>query len=452
MSMLINVISAFGNNSSIYPLLVRDCGIEASSKVIQAYNQNAKDSKVMAKHATRERFIDEYGTSLIWFGGVPAVEWICNKFINKKGINPAINFKLFENKDTVDFTQQNIENNIKRFKNLAPNEVKELEVAKASAKSVKNLTAAKYAAAIAIPVALMGFVLPKSNFALTRYLMDKDAKKGLLPEKYLKTIQNNDLQYKSENQTRDEYNKLYKPANNTQFASLNSMKNTNNTTDNDTNFKGFASFMTGLTHPQKMCATDVGLTVGRVTTARKKNEAIENGFRMLGMIYLNFRAPKKIEKGLDYLTNKIFGINPNLDPKIMANKRFLASVRTGKLELPKTREEVLEFLDVNPKSLFSKIVAKKGGVKYLENGIRDPRAYVDTKKVFELSQQMDKFAIDARKYGDVVKYANKAIKAKSVNILMNIAISSTLLAVALPQAQYALRRVISDSKADPGLL
>ena len=42
---LINIISAIGNNSSIYPLIVRDCGIEVPTKVAMTYNQNLKESK-----------------------------------------------------------------------------------------------------------------------------------------------------------------------------------------------------------------------------------------------------------------------------------------------------------------------------------------------------------------------------------------------------------------------
>ena len=70
---LVNVISAIGNNSSIYPLLVRDCGIEIPSKVLMTYHQNLKESKQMANNAVRERLIDEYGTSAIWLGGIPFV-------------------------------------------------------------------------------------------------------------------------------------------------------------------------------------------------------------------------------------------------------------------------------------------------------------------------------------------------------------------------------------------
>ena len=50
------------------------------------------------------------------------------------------------------------------------------------------------------------------------------------------------------------------------------------------------------------------------------------------------------------------------------------------------------------------------------------------------------------------KYANNAIKAKSFNIAANVAISSVLLAVALPQAQFVLRRLISGTNVDPGLI
>lgn len=438
MSMLINAISAVGNNSGIYPLLVRDCGIEVPTKVIQTYNQNKKDSPVVAKHAVRERSLDEYTTTAVWVGGVPAVEYIFNKGMKAKGLNGKVSYNLLENNGKKG-VQQSLDINIQKFKDLAPKEVAELEAVKAGEKLFKKVTVAKYATALAVPIALMGYVIPKVNFALTSYLMDRDAKKGLLPAKYLK-------KQSTEKNVAEQYNKLYYDSKNSNFNALNSVRNSNKTS-----FKGFSSFMTGLSQQEKMMMTDGGYAVGRIATSRKKNEAIENGFKMAGMMYLNFIAPKHIEKGLDKLTNKMFGINPELDPKIMANKRFLALARADKLELPKTQEEVLEFLDTKPKSVFSKIAEKTGNVKYLESGVRDPRAFVDTEKVFKLSQRMDKFAQDARNSGNVAKYANKALKAKSVNIAANIAISSALLAVALPQAQFALRKLLFKSNVEPGL-
>ena len=205
---------------------------------------------------------------------------------------------------------------------------------------------AKFVTALTVPIALMGVVIPKANFLLSSYLMDRDAKKGLLPEKYLRTTNTKSLNVVStqENEVKINYNNLVLNSSNPELNTFNNFKN-----PTATSFKGFSSFMTGLTHQQKMAATDGGYAVGRVVTARKKNEAIENAFKMSGMMYLNFIAPKHIEKGLDKLTNRLFGINPSLDPKIMANKRFLASVRANKLELPESTDKVIDFLDTKPK-------------------------------------------------------------------------------------------------------
>ena len=92
----VNIISALGNNNSIYPLLVRDCGIENVAKVALTYKQNAKDSKFIAKQATRERAIDEYGTSAVWLGGIPLLSKISDKVIKRKGFAPEIDIKLFK--------------------------------------------------------------------------------------------------------------------------------------------------------------------------------------------------------------------------------------------------------------------------------------------------------------------------------------------------------------------
>ena len=130
----------------------------------------------------------------------------------------------------------------------------------------------------------------------------------------------------------------------------------------------------------------------------------------------------------------------------------MALVIADKLELPKSQEEVIEFIDNNPKSVFSKMAEKKGEVKFLKCGVRDPRCFVDTEKVFNLAEQMREFGENARKSGNVKKYARKALGAKSASILANIAISSSLLAVGLPQLQFAVRRLFFKSDVDPGLV
>jgi len=155
-----NIISAIGNNSSVYPLIVRDCGIEVPSKIVLTYNQNKKESDGVAYLAARERFLDEYATSAVWLGGIPLVGKIADYVIKKKGLNPDVNLKLFKEDNF-----QGIDYNIKKFKDLAPDAVNDLLNAKGSKKTYEKLLAGKFIASTTIPILFMGFILPKMIFA-----------------------------------------------------------------------------------------------------------------------------------------------------------------------------------------------------------------------------------------------------------------------------------------------
>ena len=396
---LINIVSAVGNNRGITPLFVRDCCIEIPTKLGLTYNQNLKDSKQMANNATRERFIDEYGTSAIWMGGPIVLGKFCDSVIKKLGYNAGVNMSLFkERKD------QGIKYNIEKFREKAPEAVKDLEKALVNKGKYQNLQAAKFAVTTVIPIALMGFLLPKLNFKLTEKIKEKqDAQK----------------QYQ---------------------------QNCN------ISFKGLASTMANMSNVNKMAVTDGGLTVGRVWTARNRYEQMELGFKNAMMMFLNFVFPIYLAKGLDKLSMKLFNTNVNLDPKLMNNEEFLEFVKSKNLKMPESKEKVIEFLDKNPKSKFSKLCEEYCGVKYLKNGVRDPREFVDTKKIIEFKNEIDKFSKEARKSGDINKYAKKAIRIKSANIVANVGISSFLLAAALPELIFFLRKKVTGSDAEPGLM
>ena len=405
---LINIISAVGNNRGMAPLFVRDCCIEIPAKLGLTYNQNLKDSKQMANNATRERFIDEYGTSAIWMGGPVFLGKFCNWAIKKLGYNAGVNMSLF--KERVD---QGIKLNIEKFREKAPEAVKDLEKALANKKKYQNLQAGKFVVTTAIPIALMGFILPKLNFKLTEKIKEKQEK---------------------------EKKKLPRPMGEGWGEGVNPT------------FKGIASTMANMSNVNKMAVTDGGLTIGRVWTGRNRYEQMELGFKNGMMMFLNFVFPIYLAKGLDKLSMKLFNTNVNLDPKLMDNKEFLNSIKDKTIVMPQKREEIIEFLDKNPNSKFSKLCEEYCGVKYLKNGIRDPREFVDTKKILEFKKEIEKFSNQALKSGDINKYAKKAIKIKSANIAANVGISSFLLAAALPELIFFLRKKVTGSDAEPGLL
>lgn len=404
-----NIISAIGNNSSIYPLLVRDCCIEAPSKILIARKENLKESKEIANDATREKIIDEYATSGIWLGGIPMVEYFSDKFISKKGYNPIVNLNLFKAEKNKE-AYQGIEYNINKFKNIQAKDVQDavqdLIKVKNNKGSFEKLLTKKFCAATIIPTIIMGFVLPKLNFALTKMIREKKAPQKAESKKEI-------------------------------------------------SFTGsFTSQIANLRTVDKMAISDGGLTVGRVTTSRNKDEACANAFRMIGSMILNFVTPIYIAKGLDKLANKLFNINVNLDPKILADNEFINTIKNSKVELPKsnTEKDLIDFIDNKPQALFSRFAQKTGKVSYLKSGYRDPRKFVDIKDLGKFRNEFENFIAKAKQSKNIENFARKAKFVKSANILANVGISSFLLAGVLPAATYKFIKLTTGSYSDPGLV
>lgn len=405
---LVNIISAVGNNSSVYPLIVRDCGIEVPTKIAMTYNQNLKDSKQMANNALRERLIDEYGTSIVWLGGIPLMNTVADWGIKKLGYDPKVNVSLLKENE-----RQGLKYNIEKFKNLAPDEVKAMEKVLKNKSTYQKLLAGKFVLSTAIPIAIMGYYLPNFNFALTDKLRKKqEAVKPIVQDTLIAE-------------------KRYEMGENPSF-------------------KGLSSSLANMSTVNKMAITDGGLTIGRVGTARNKYEKMENGFKMSMMMFLNFIAPIWIAKGLDNLSGKLFNTNVNLDPMLLADKQFVKEIKDGSLQIPESN--YIEYLDKNPDSKISKLCEKYCGVKYLKNRVRDPREFVDEKKIGKFLDELRKFSKEAAASGNVDKYAKKALKVKSANILANVGISSFLLAAVLPKVTFILRKKVTGSDAEPGLM
>ncbi len=426
---IVNIISAIGNNNSVYPLLVRDCGIEVPTKVVLTYNQN-KDDEDVAWLATRERLVDEYTVSAVWLGGIPLLEKINAKILKNRGFNPSISTKLMKEE-----AEQGLEFNIKKFKNLAPEAVKDLEFLKANQAKYKKLIGSKILAETAIPIALMGFIIPKLIFAWTA-----NTKKELAKKK--------EMSRNSENNDKTSLNSdifVPKTKNMSEFA---------NNAQGLTFGNGILSSMANLSTVQKMALTDGGYAVGRIATARKKNEAYDIGFKMAGMMFLNFVFPKYLAKFLDKTTGRAIKSNLNLDIKMLDDKEFIEAIKNKKLAIPdaKTGRELLDFVDKNPDNLFVKYADKYKKVTMLENGVRDPRCYVNLDALKSFRDNIAEISQNALKSGNVEKFMKKAKIMKGVNILANVGISSFLLAYGLPKAQFAFRKLITGSELEPGII
>ena len=409
---LVNIISALGNNNSIYPLLVRDCGIENVAKCYMTYKQNAKESEFVARQATRERIVDEYGTSAVWLGGIPILNKICDKLIDFTGLSSKVDSALIKGTK-----YQGLDKNIEKFAKNAPKEVAELINVKNNKKLFQGLQVGKFFATTAIPIAIMGFILPKLNFSYTKKKVEdnkqvKPNSKTSGMEKYISSLKKN----------------------------------------NQISFKGIEK-LANMSDLEKMMILDGGLTVGRVKTGRNKSEKAELAFKMAGMCFLNYVAPKWLEKGFNKLTKNIFGINTDLDVKLLDSQNFIEAIKNQTLSLPENIDEktILDFIDQNPDSIFTQEAKKLKLVSFLDNKVRDPRKLVNTEEIGKLKDSITQFAKDALNSDSVEKFAKRALKAKSFNTILNIVTSSVLLAYVLPKLQFLLRRLITGTNVDPGI-
>ena len=329
---------------------------------------------------------------------------MCDKLIQAKGFNSKVNLKLFNAKSDL----QGIDYNIKKFKDIAPDAVKDLVKAKENKKLYEKLLAGKFIASTGIPILFMGFILPKLVFA-------SSAKK-------IEALRKKEAEKKQAN-----------------FVQK----------DKFINFTGanWVQKIANFSAQDKMAVTDGGYSIGRVATARNKNETIDISFKMAGMMFLNYVAPKWIEKGL----NKLTGVE--LDPIILADEKFLSKINTNTLKLPKTdsAKDLFDFIDdiKNKDTLFIKYAKKFEKITMLDDNIRDPRAFVDTEALGKFRNDLENFAKKVKLGGEGV--LKKAKFAKSANILTNITLSSFLLAYALPKAQFAFRKLVTGSDLEPGL-
>ncbi len=143
------VFSALDNEHSLYPLWVKDL-IDNAGRSAMEYNRGG----VGANHAGRERMIEEFSTTLVWLAGRKALEkWILNPMMRWKGLDPKVDIMLFLKKN-----QQAIPQWILSRKN-----------------DYLKANIAKFLIGTIIPVAIIGWVIPSINQAITRFQLSKES-------------------------------------------------------------------------------------------------------------------------------------------------------------------------------------------------------------------------------------------------------------------------------------
>lgn len=443
------IFSALGNNSSIAQIAVKD-GIETIGRTAMAYKEGSKTSKKFGVLEAREKLIEANATSIVWLGGIPTLKILFDKlYTNKKyGFEQLKEYgkdalaktdiRLLDKNSAQALKLENIKDSA-----LIPHVKKILD----NPQAFKNTFIKKSAIATLLPIALVGYILPKTVYAYTHNRIEKQKKK--------------ELQNAYNNQVMNKENLINStPA----FATFMGKARRNNLSFHG----GIGSLSKYFTDPvSNMIMVDAGIFAGRVGSARNGKEAAERTITELGYIGFLYGAGKYIAKGLEAMTKKFLNMPTSLDAKLLQDKTFTDNLITLAKD-SKLAAKALKFAQDNEKSiieLIDKDLAKNGGkfanttLKAAEKaglidvvkGARNPLKYIETKQLTALNSQIKEFVEVIAKNANPEAFIKKVKMAKRASIIANVAICSAAMAYGLPKIQYLFRAKVSPTTIAPGL-
>ena len=151
------LMRSFANPDSLATTLALECAV-TGGRGANAYKRGGA-------HELRERALDDVTSAVFWMGGVDIFNKLGNKFGEKVLKLPITEFDVGE--DALR----------KPFQNLSKNIDDKISDPVAAEKMKKTLAKFKFTKVVlssAAAIAFVGFILPKINQALTRFLFSKE--------------------------------------------------------------------------------------------------------------------------------------------------------------------------------------------------------------------------------------------------------------------------------------
>lgn len=348
---------------SIAPVILLEACVE-SGRTYQAYKRGGYTE-------ARERLTEEMLGAAFWFSGVPLFNNLIDKFVGKKLLKlPETNFDT--GKDAV---RNPFANYMKKFADKIKLNPENAEKIIAKYKFGKVMTS------IILANCLVGLVLPKTNQAITKYIL----------KKHKTTPQQNNKQDSKNNTAQNNLQHQY-----TMDKFLNNNKDVSFGALSPQTLMSLAySFENNPKYG--LLSTDMGVWIGRGVCARNSHERTEVLFRDISSSYFYmFNMPV-----IAYLLNKIQdGKGTRLDPIAAKQttdlmKSVLEQEQSGKMSVENFRKAVLG----NPdnQSYITKDIAK---------ALREGNGTIEINKFAELLKDVkakypnvdiSKFETNARK-------------------------------------------------------
>ncbi len=404
------------NGDSVIPAAAKDT--LSNCAITYIYDKKA------SKEDGKERAIEEFGTEIIWIGGIPALKKLFDKTVYKFfKADPKFDIRNLKKNSNGNF--ERLEFLVKNTKDLAQKQTLENILKNENIQKLyKKLYLTKFATATSLTLAsLAGLIVYKQS--TTQKEMEQKIKKKM----ELANAVNQGI------------------ANNQAFGAF------NNNSDNSGNvsFKGGSLAQTisnFMYNPlRNMSILDGGITTTRLALARK-GERFEVGFKELFQIALIYFLAEPIQKGLENIIGKGFKTPIHNEYQLLSDKNLNEFLTKDGLKNSidelcalKNSEEVLDYVFKNQDGTLVKMLKISGAVPTLKDkNTINTLAFIDTEAIQNTAKNIDELLCASLKSNDPKKLLSRAKNLKGVSVIANILIGAAAIGIIQPMANIIMRK------------
>ncbi len=410
------IVSTLGNKESLIPIMIKD-GVDSASLTYKSFKEGGSIEGF-------DRAIDEFGTQLIWIGGIPFYKKLINNTIYKfKNISPKVDPRIIANKEYSKWALDNAKGYINKSKTQGVKDAIS-NCLKDGGKTAKNLYATKVIAATALTLGTF--------FALTK-AKQKNTKNQVLKE--------------MQEQTKAQSINIY-DTNNEIFNDIKS----NNPSFKGIGKKAIEAVMFNPVHNMKII--DAGITGERLACSRNKTEFCEHAIKEGGFLFFIYGFGNLIEKGINKFSSAVLKKPIDLPIDVLMDSSLNNALNNNTImkdisKLPKAAQSLtdkLNFIMQNPDNIAVQ-AAKKAKIVSLTkdvygNSVIDTSKYIDMKAFDTLSKNLTELDKKFKMSNESVKtFLNKAKGLKVASVMANIGVSCLFLGYIIPKAIYKYRQM-----------
>ncbi|MFR1671981.1 MAG: hypothetical protein ACLSWI_03445 [Candidatus Gastranaerophilaceae bacterium] len=410
-----NIYSTLGSNSSLVPLAIKDVanslGITAGSYITGK------------KTESEDRFIDEFGTQILWLGGIPFFKKLTDLTLYKLlKIDPKFDVRNFKDKEVLKVLVEKTPQNLK----------KSVETAIENPKFTKNLAMTKFVVSTALTVG--------AYLGLTKYRQHHRFEQALKEEK---AKQQSALKNSAANNSETTQNQTFQQ-----------MKE--NLNKKQVNFTGgLQEFM--INPVKNLMILDGVITEERLRNSESKQEFINYAIKEGSTWGFMYFAGPIFQKFFENRVMNKHQIPINFDSRIIESKDLDKALKNGELnksisqfESLITKDtsdaEVYKFIHNNQDNFIVKM-AKKADIIQVDkkSGAIDTRKYIDIKDFKDLKDRLQKLS-KASENQEIDAFMKNVRKLKRNAIFKNMGICISALGIGVPLLMIASRYLIPNNK------